>query len=151
MNILQIKPLAAIYGCTIDTVWHHGVSIEVVVTKGSQTQNIGSVNTVEDMTRDELQRIFESVSGVSLREWWTGGKPKEQIFYTVALYEESLPVHYVLPGDNRPRWFPGPFSDPGEASQEFQAVYGRDCIHLNNDAFYAMFPYPSEAGSEARR
>ena len=32
--------------------------------------------TVSDMTRDELQRIFESVSGVSLREWWTGSEAK---------------------------------------------------------------------------
>ncbi len=153
MNILQIQALAKVYRCEIETDHYAGFTdfAQLTVKRGEQSQQIGSLLSVSAMTRDELQRIFESMSGTSLRDWWTGGKPKEQIFYTVALYEESLPVHYVLPGDNRPRWFPGPFSDPGEASQEFQAVYGRDCIHLNNDAFYAMFPYPSEAGSEARR
>ncbi len=76
MNILQIKPLAKVYGCTIDTQWTVATGEQVVVTKGSQTQNIGTVNTVEAMSRDELQRIFESVSGVSLREWWTGSEAK---------------------------------------------------------------------------
>ena len=32
--------------------------------------------TVSDMTRDELQRIFESVSGTSLRDWWVGSEVK---------------------------------------------------------------------------
>jgi hypothetical protein len=71
------------------------------------------------------------------------------IYYTVALYEETLPVHYVLPGDTRPHWFPGPFSDPGEASQEFQAVYGRQCVYLENKVFYTLFPYPAQRESEA--
>lgn len=46
------------------------------------------------------------------------------IVYTVDLSQDTLPVRYILPGDGRPHWFPGPFSDPGEACQEFEATYG---------------------------
>lgn len=74
MNILQIKPLAQEFGCTIDTQWEPGtIGEQVIVTKGEQRQNIGSVISVSAMTRKELQAIFESISGVSLREWWTSG------------------------------------------------------------------------------
>ena len=77
MNILQIKPLAERFGCTIDIVQTTiDDGDQVVVSKGEQSQLIGSVSTVSDMTRGELQRIFESVSGTSLREWWTGSEAR---------------------------------------------------------------------------
>jgi hypothetical protein len=56
------------------------------------------------------------------------------IFYSVRLDLEGFPVQYELPGDPRPRWFAGPFGDPGDASQEFKAAYasyGYDCEYVD--------------------
>ncbi len=75
MNILQIKPLAKVYGCEISIRWELKGE-QVIVSKDAQSIPIGSVLTVSAMTREELQRIFESVSGVSLREWWTGSEAR---------------------------------------------------------------------------
>ncbi len=75
MNILQIKPLAKVYGCEITTRWE-SEGEQVIVSKDAQSIPIGSVLTVSAMTRDELQRIFESVSGVSLRDWWVGSEAR---------------------------------------------------------------------------
>jgi len=78
VNILQIKPLAERFGCTIDTVHTtNDDGDQVVVSKGEQSQLIGSVSTVSEMTPKELQRIFESVSGLSLREWWVGSEARK--------------------------------------------------------------------------
>ena len=58
------------------------------------------------------------------------------IVYTVMLHMEGFPVRYMMPdNDRRPRWFPGPFSDPGEASQEFQAAYGQECRYVSVQEF----------------
>jgi len=75
VNILQIKPLAKVYGCEITTRWE-SEGEQVIVSKDAQSIPIGSVLTVSAMTRDELQRIFESVSGVSLRDWWVGSEAR---------------------------------------------------------------------------
>ena len=78
MNILQIQALAKVYRCEIETDHYAGFTdfAQVTVTKGDQRQQIGSLLSVSAMSREELQRIFESVSGVSLREWWTGSEAK---------------------------------------------------------------------------
>ena len=77
MNILQIKPLAKEFGCQIDVAWQgDDYDMKVIVTKGAQTQTIGTLHTVTAMTREELQAIFESVSGTSLRDWWSGSEAR---------------------------------------------------------------------------
>ncbi len=75
MNILQIKPLAKVYGCEITTRWE-AEGEQVIVSKDAQSIPIGTVLTVTAMSREELQRIFESVSGLSLRDWWSGSEAK---------------------------------------------------------------------------
>ncbi len=78
MNILQIQALAKVYRCEIETDHYAGFTdfAQLTVKRGEQSQQIGSLLSVSAMTRDELQRIFESVSGVSLREWWTGSEAR---------------------------------------------------------------------------
>ena len=46
---------------------------------------------------------------------------KALAFYTVMCNREGYPVKYIDPDTYRVKTFRGPFSDPGEASQEFQA------------------------------
>ncbi len=58
MNILQIKPLAKVYGCEITTRWE-AEGEQVIVSKDAQSIPIGTVLTVTAMSREELQRIFD--------------------------------------------------------------------------------------------
>ena len=66
--------------------------------------------------------------------------PTEQglTFYTVLCDQEGYPVKYVDPATSRVKTFRGPFDDPGEASQEFQAcVGGQESCYLEPAQFQA--------------
>jgi len=76
VNILQIQALGRVYKCGVDSSDFNGFteSAQVVVYFEGKPQRIGSVLSVTAMTRDELQCIFESVSGTSLCDWWMGSE-----------------------------------------------------------------------------
>jgi hypothetical protein len=58
--------------------------------------------------------------------------------YSVLTDKEGFPVKYLEPETYRRKTFPGPFNDPGEASQEFQARIGKDAsCYLDNKQFQA--------------
>lgn len=58
-------------------------------------------------------------------------------FYTVQIDKQGYPVKYCAPSEEyRIKTFAGPFSDPGEASQEFQASHGDTC-YLDASSFQA--------------
>ena len=60
-----------------------------------------------------------------------------QLFYTVYCDRPGYPVRYINRQTCHTGWFTGPFSDPGEASQEFQAWAGPRawCYYLPQEQF----------------
>src|SRR5579859_2240588 len=63
-----------------------------------------------------------------------------EVFYTVLLEKDALPVKYVVSPGYYVQTFYGPFGDPGEASQEFQVsirtvVPSAECSYLEEVDF----------------
>src|SRR5579884_2714392 len=56
-------------------------------------------------------------------------------FYTVLLEKDGFPVKYIDPETCRIKRYVGPFNDPGEASQDFQAGMARPCCYLEHKQF----------------
>ena len=58
-------------------------------------------------------------------------------FYTVVCDRKGYPFKYIDPETSYLKTFRGPFSDPGEASQEFQMALGgaEKCCYLDEQQF----------------
>ena len=67
-------------------------------------------------------------------------------FYTVLCDQEGYPVKYVDPQTSRIKTFRGPFDDPGEASQEFQA-----CVGGQESCYLEPAPFQAKARALAKR
>ena len=63
----------------------------------------------------------------------------KNIVYTVYCDQQGYPVRYLDWQTCHTGWFTGPFDDPGEASQEFQASLGNtaSCSYLDEPQFQA--------------
>jgi hypothetical protein len=61
------------------------------------------------------------------------------LFYTVLCAQQGYPVRYLDRQTCHTGRFTGPFSDPGEASQEFQSCMGGTacCSYLDEQQFQA--------------
>lgn len=63
---------------------------------------------------------------------------KALAFYTVLVDRTGYPVKYTDQLTYRVKTLVGPFSDPGEASQEFRSrIGGTDSCYLDNRSFEA--------------
>jgi hypothetical protein len=61
------------------------------------------------------------------------------IFYTILCDRKGYPVRYINRQTCHTGYFTGPFGDPGEASQEFQASVGNttECHYLAEQQWQA--------------
>ncbi len=94
------------------------------------------VQAAQRLVMQEVSRQWEAL--ISQEEGETTPIAHALTFYTVLCDQEGYPVKYVDPETSRIKTFRGPFDDPGEASQEFQAcVGGQESCYLEPAPFQA--------------
>jgi 8-oxo-dGTP diphosphatase len=86
---------------------------------------------MREVTRQHLELVISEEEEPPMTE-------QALTFYTVLCDQEGYPVKYLDPTTSRVKTFRGPFDDPGEASQEFQAcVGGQESCYLEPAPFQA--------------
>lgn len=63
------------------------------------------------------------------------------IYYAIdSFMDETFDVRYLPAPGKAVIWFRCDASDPGEASQEFKAKYGQNCVYVSLEKLLAMAP-----------